>query len=83
VTLSKPFRDLIGPYLPVLTQTVPLPFGGKIIYDRLTSNLNISFGLGIRRGLNENHKWVKARHRHVIVERINGSEIAQIETGIT
>ncbi len=53
LALSQPFEELIGPYLPVLTQTVLLPFKDKIVYDGLmTSYHRISFGAGIRRSLN-------------------------------
>ncbi len=62
LALSQPFEELIGPYLPVLTQTVLLPFKGVIVYDGLMSSYNISFGPGIRRHLNENFKEAKARH---------------------
>ncbi|CAN5160748.1 hypothetical protein BH11PLA2_BH11PLA2_43270 [soil metagenome] len=60
--LSQPFEDLIGPYLPVLIQTVLLPFQGGIVYDGLLSSYNISFGSGIRRGLNESFKDAKLRY---------------------
>ncbi|MBM4076885.1 MAG: hypothetical protein FJ267_14750, partial [Planctomycetes bacterium] len=33
LALSQPFEDLIGPYLPVMTEAVLLPFRGKIVYD--------------------------------------------------
>src|SRR5260370_420214 len=62
LALSQPFEELIGPYLPVLTQTVLLPFKGVIVYDGLMSSYNISFGPGIRRNLNESFKEAKARH---------------------
>jgi len=62
LALSQPFEDVIGPYLPVLTQTVLLPFNGVIVYDGLMSSYNISFGPGIRRGLNESFKQAKERH---------------------
>jgi hypothetical protein len=62
LALSQPFEELIGPYLPVLTQTVLLPFNGVIVYDGLMSSYNISFGPGIRRSLNESFKEAKARH---------------------
>src|SRR5262245_46326889 len=62
LALSQPFEDLIGPYLPVLTQTVLLPFKGVIVYDGLMGSYNISFGPGIRRNLNEDFKQAKARH---------------------
>jgi hypothetical protein len=62
VALSQPFEELIGPYLPVMTQTVLLPFKDKIVYDGLLNRYNISFGPGIRRSLNESFKEAKLRH---------------------
>jgi hypothetical protein len=62
LALTQPFEELIGPYLPVLTQTVLLPFKGVIVYDGLLSAYRISFGPGIRRSLNESYKEAKARH---------------------
>ncbi|HVX13659.1 MAG TPA: DUF6398 domain-containing protein [Pirellulales bacterium] len=62
LALSQPFEDLVGPYLPVLTETVLLPFKGRIVYDGLMSSYNVSFGGGIRRSLNESFKEAKARH---------------------
>jgi hypothetical protein len=62
LALSLPFEELIGPYLPVLTRTVLLPFKDKIVYDGLLNSYRISFGPGIRRSLNENFKEAKARH---------------------
>src|SRR5437870_10794919 len=53
VALTDPFEDLIGPYLPVLAETVLLPFKDKVIYDGLLGRYNIFFGGGIRRGLQE------------------------------
>lgn len=62
LALSQPFEDLIGPYLPVLTETVLLPFKDKIVYDGLMTSYRISFGPGIRRSLNESFKEAKMRH---------------------
>ena len=62
LALSQPFEDLIGPYLPVLTQTVLLPFKNGIVYDGLISSFNVSFGAGIKRHLNEDFKSAKDRH---------------------
>src|SRR6516164_4390491 len=62
VALSQPFEELVGPYLPVLTQTVLLPFKGVIVYDGLMSSYCISFGPGIRRNLNQDFKEAKTRH---------------------
>ncbi len=61
LALSQPFEDLIGPHLPVLTQTVLLPFKGRIVYDGLMTSYNVSFGPGIRRHLNEDFKTAKDR----------------------
>src|SRR5262249_32174506 len=44
--LSQPFDELVGPYLPVLAQTVLLPFKDKIVYDGLLNAYSISFGHG-------------------------------------
>jgi hypothetical protein len=62
LALSQPFEELIGPYLPALTQTVLLPFKSLIVYDGLMSSYKISFGSGIRRNLNQDFKEAKARH---------------------
>ena len=59
VGLSQPIEDIIGPYLPVLTQTVLLPFKGKIVYDGLITRYNITYGPGIRRSLNNSFKEAK------------------------
>jgi hypothetical protein len=60
--LSQSFEELVGPYLPVLAETVLLPFKGMIVYDGLMSRYKISFGGGIKKMLNENFKEAKARH---------------------
>ncbi len=62
LAISQPFEELIEPYLPVLVQTVLLPFKNMIVYDGLMGGYNISFGPGIRRNLNEYFKDAKARH---------------------
>jgi hypothetical protein len=62
LALTQPFENLIGRHLPVMTQTVLLPFKGKIVYDGLMGRFGMSFGPGIRRSLNESSKEAKARH---------------------
>jgi hypothetical protein len=62
LALSQPLEELVGPYLPVMVQTVLLPFKDKIVYDGLMTSYRISFGSGIRRSLNESFKEAKARH---------------------
>ena len=75
LALTQPFEELVGPYLPVMTQTVLLPFNGKIIYDGLLSGYPVSFGPGIRRDLKENIRGGKkaARNRHLFAYRRNSS----------
>lgn len=62
LALSQPLDEVIGPYLPVLVETVLLPFKGRIVYDGLMTSYNISFGPGIRRSLSEDFKEAKERY---------------------
>jgi hypothetical protein len=61
VALTDPFENLVGPYLPIWTETMLLPFRDKIVYDGLLNSYNISFGAGFRRNLNEDYKAAKER----------------------
>ena len=61
VALTDPFEDLVGPYLPVMAETVLMPLGDKIVYDGLLSSYNITFGGGIKRSLNESYNQAKER----------------------
>ena len=72
LALSQPFEELVGPYLPVLVQTVLMPFNGQIVYEGLLNAYRISFGGGIKRMLNESFK--KAKERHGIVASLPLSE---------
>jgi hypothetical protein len=62
--LTQPFEELVGPYLPVMTDTVLLPFKDKIVYDGLLlgPGVSLSFGPGIRRMLNESYQEAKNRY---------------------
>lgn len=71
--VSQPFDELIGPYLPVLTETVLLPFRGKIVYDGLISTYKMSFGPEVRRSLNEHFKEAKARNGIVLTLPISAT----------
>jgi hypothetical protein len=62
LAVTEPFEDLVGPYLPILAETVLLPFKGQIVYDGLLNAYRVSFGPGIRRSLNEHFKEAKERH---------------------
>ena len=73
--LTQPFESLIGPYLPVMTETMLLPFKGKIIYDGLLAGPGptLSFGPGIRRTLKEDFQ--KAKDRYGIVTSLPVNEL--------
>jgi len=73
VALSQPFEELISPNLPVLVQTILLPFRDKIVYDGILNSFNISFGPGIRRGLNKSFK--EAKERQGIVTSLPKSDL--------
>jgi hypothetical protein len=60
LALADPMEDVIGPYLPVLTKTVLLPFKDRIVYDGLVASYPLAFGGGIRRMLNDSYKKAKA-----------------------
>ena len=61
LALSDPFDLLIGRPLPIMVETVLLPFKDKIVYDGLMTSRNIIFGPGYRRSFNESFKEAKAR----------------------
>jgi hypothetical protein len=75
--LTQPLENLLGPYLPVWTYTVLLPFQGKIVYDGLLSTYNISFGGGVRRRLNETYREAKEKLGIVTSLPINARPMAE------
>lgn len=71
--LYEHFNDVFqGWPVPVLVETVLLPFKGKITYDGLCQRYNIHFGGGIRSGLKEQYMTAKQ----------NGSIITSLEPEI-
>jgi hypothetical protein len=75
MALSQPFEELVGPYLPVLVQTVLLPFKDKIVYDGLLTSYNISFGPGIRRSIKESFLEAKVRYGFVTSLPMSGEPL--------
>ena len=59
--LVDPLEELIGPYLPVMVETVLLPFNDKITYDSIISSYSISFGGEMRRSFNDAYQEAKMR----------------------
>lgn len=61
LALFDSFDDLLGPTLPVMVQTVLLPFKGKIVYDGSVIRYSVTFGPGARRGFAESYNEAKLR----------------------
>ncbi len=59
--LSEPMGPILGRPLPVMVETVLFPFRGKIVYDGILSQFNVTFGPGSRSGFEANLRSAKAR----------------------
>ncbi len=64
--LISPIEDIVGPssYLPIYVEAVLLPFEGQITYDGLPQLFRLSFGPGIRAGLNDTYRNAQEREDH-------------------
>jgi hypothetical protein len=58
--LVSDLEDVV-PFVPCYVNAVLLPWEGQIIYDSLLAPYNITFGPGIRRGLDQSYKDAKER----------------------
>ena len=61
LAIADLFTELV-PFMPIMVDTVLLPFRGKIIYDGLLSSQSIYFGSGIKRSLNDSYNEAKAKY---------------------
>jgi hypothetical protein len=62
--LHDPIAEILyGRPLPVLAETVLLPYKGKIVFDGLFRTTDIYFGSGIRSDLNEQYQTAKQNGR--------------------
>ncbi|MCD6286990.1 MAG: hypothetical protein J7M39_13860 [Anaerolineae bacterium] len=62
--LRDSLEDMLGGQpLPVMVQTVLLPFRGKIVYDGMLRSYNVTFGKGIRSSLHEEYMRAKQNDR--------------------
>ncbi len=61
VGLVSPIEDIVGPYLPIMVQTVLLPFENQIIYDSLMAPYSVTFGGGIRSSLKDAYRDAQER----------------------
>jgi hypothetical protein len=72
--LYDPLEEIFsGRPLPILLETVLLPFKGKFIYDGVVRPYNLYFGAGIRSGLKEEYLTAKQ----------NGRIITSLEPDVT
>ncbi|MDM8521386.1 hypothetical protein QUF64_15170 [Anaerolineales bacterium HSG6] len=67
IGLVDPLKEVFyGARLPLLVHTNLLPFKGKITYDGMMSPYSISFGSGIRSGINEAYQRAKQNKRLIV-----------------
>jgi len=66
VALSDEFERILGPYLPIMLETVLLPFKGRIIYDGFMVPYRLTFGRGIRQSLNSAYQESKSKYGIII-----------------
>jgi len=58
--LTNSFDEIV--YLPCMTETVFLPFKGKIVYDGLLRTQNISFGGSMKKGMQDSLSVAEAKY---------------------
>jgi len=61
LALTSTFKEMLGPYLPIMVEAVLLPFNDKIVYDSILIPYPVTFGSGIRRSFNEAYQKAKSR----------------------
>jgi len=61
LALNTTFEEMIGSYLPIMVESVLLPFNDKIIYDSIFSPYRMTFGGGIRRSFNDAYQEAKSK----------------------
>jgi hypothetical protein len=62
LAINNTFDEFFGKTLPIMLETVFLPFKGRIIYDGFMAPYRIVFGGGIRRSLGDSYREAKARY---------------------
>lgn len=63
IGISEPIAEMFHPsHLPLLTETVLIPFRDKIIYDSLLMPYNMHIGSNMRRNFNEEYKALKEKY---------------------
>ena len=81
VELNSSLADIFaGQPLPILVETVLLPFNGQIIYDGILRPYNMVFGKGIRSDLNET--YMKAKQNGRIITTLEPEATAVLQDKI-
>lgn len=63
IGISEPIAEMFhSSYLPMLIETVLIPFKDKIIYDSLLMPYNMHIGSNMRRSFNEEYKELKEKY---------------------
>jgi hypothetical protein len=74
LAIHNTFDEFFGTTVPIMVQTVLLPFKGRIIYDGFMAPYNIIFGGGIRRSLDDSYREAKARFGIITSLPFSGAE---------
>jgi hypothetical protein len=76
--ISDAFKDLVPTSaLPLMVETVLLPFKDRIIYDSFVGVSNITFGRGMRSGFKESYN--AAKKRLGIIEQIGVAPVVSLK----
>ncbi len=80
--LFDPIQEIFPVPLPVLVNTVLLPFQGRIVYDGLLRSYAVAFGAGIKRSLNETYRRLKKREG-IIESLVSADGTPEIRTSLS
>lgn len=61
LAITDYFDNMLGPNLPIMLESVLLPFKGNIIYDGLISSHRITFGPRMRKTFNNSYQEAKSK----------------------
>lgn len=62
IGITNPIDEMFPPsVLPLLVETVLLPFEGKIIYDSLIMPYRVNFGGGAKKGFQQEYRELKSK----------------------
>ena len=62
LAISDPFETILGSHLPIVLETVLLPFKGNIITDGMMAPYSVSFGRGMRDGFKASFQEAKSKY---------------------